>query len=73
MAPCFFRLKKYAAKGGIRNKATKMEAVRAMVLVNARGRNSFPSAPIMVKTGRKLMMVVNTAVMMAPETSAVAL
>ena len=28
-----------------------IEAVRAMVLVKASGRNNFPSAPIMVKTG----------------------
>ncbi len=50
-----------------------MEAVKAMVLVKASGRNNFPSAPIMVNTGRKLIIVVNTAVRMAPETSEVAL
>ena len=50
-----------------------MEAVKAIVLVNASGRNNFPSAPIIVKTGRKLIIVVSTAVRMAPETSDVAL
>ena len=49
------------------------EADKAMVFVNAKGRNNFPSEPTMVKTGMKLMMVVKTAVTMAPETSAVAL
>ncbi len=50
-------------------KATTTEATRANVLVNASGRNSFPSAPVMVKTGRKLMTVVATAVSTAPATS----
>ena len=50
-----------------------MDAVNAMVLVNANGRNNFPSAPTIVNTGIKLMIVVSTAVRMAPETSAVAL
>ena len=66
-------LKKDAANGGIRKSATTREATSAMVLVNASGRNSFPSAPTIVKTGRKLIMVVSTAVIIAPETSAVAL
>ena len=62
-----------AAKGGIKNRATIMDAVKAMVFVKANGRNNFPSAPTMVNTGIKLMMVVSTAVKMAPETSEVAL
>ena len=66
-------LNKYAAKGGIKNKATIREAVNAEVLVKAKGLNNFPSAPIIVNTGIKLIIVVITAVNMAPETSAVAL
>ena len=50
-----------------------MDAVKAKVLVNANGLNSFPSAPIIVNTGIKLIMVVITAVTIAPDTSAVAL
>ena len=50
-----------------------MEAVKAKVFVNANGRNNFPSAPIIVNTGMKLIIVVITAVTIAPETSAVAL
>jgi len=57
----------------MRNRATIIEAVRAMVFVKASGRNNFPSAPIMANTGRKLTMVVKTAVRMAPDTSALAL
>ena len=41
-------------------------------LVKAMGMNNFPSAPVSVKTGIKLIIVVNTAVMMAPDTSVVA-
>ena len=68
-----FFLNKYAANGGIKNKATIIEAVRAKVFVKAKGLNSFPSAPIMVNTGMKLMIVVMTAVTIAPDTSVVAL
>ena len=50
-----------------------MAAISAKVLVKAKGLNNFPSAPIMVKTGTKLTMVVKTAVIMAPDTSVVAL
>ena len=49
-----------------------MEAVNANVFVNANGLNNLPSAPIIVNTGIKLIMVVITAVTIAPETSAVA-
>ena len=49
------------------------DAESAIVLVNARGRNNLPSAPTIVNTGMKLMIVVNTAVSIAPDTSAVAL
>ena len=61
-----------AAKGGIKNKATIKDAVNAIVFVKARGLNNFPSAPIIVNTGTKLIMVVITAVIIAPETSVVA-
>ena len=57
----------------MRNRATMREAAMAIVFVKARGRNNFPSAPIIVNTGMKLIMVVSTAVRMAPETSALAL
>ncbi len=50
-----------------------MEAVNAKVFVKANGLNNFPSAPIIVNTGMKLIIVVITAVTIAPETSAVAL
>ena len=66
-----FFLNKNAAKGGIKNKATIIDAVKQSVLVKANGRNNFPSAPIIVNTGIKLIIVVNTAVTIAPETSAV--
>ena len=46
-----------------------IEAMRAKVLVYARGLKSLPSAPIMVNTGRKLTTVVATAVSTAPPTS----
>ena len=62
-----------AAKGGIINKAITSEAVRAAVFVNASGLNNLPSAPMSVKTGIKLIIVVKTAVTIAPETSEVAL
>ena len=68
-----FFLNKNAANGGIKYRATIIEAVKAKVLVNASGRNNFPSAPIIVKTGMKLIIVVITAVTIAPETSVVAL
>ena len=67
-----FRNKK-AAKGGIKKSAMIKEAVSAIVLVKASGRNNLPSAPIIVNTRKKLIMVVSTAVNMAPETSVVAL
>ena len=66
-------LNRNAANGGIKNNATIIDAVNAIVLVNAKGLNNFPSAPIIVNTGIKLIIVVNTAVTIAPETSAVAL
>ena len=73
----FFRVSLFlnilAANGGIKNSATIIEAVSAIVLVKASGRNNFPSAPTIVNTGIKLIMVVKTAVMIAPETSVVAL
>ena len=50
-----------------------IEAVNAKVFVNAKGLNNLPSAPIIVNTGMKLIIVVITAVTIAPETSAVAL
>ena len=68
-----FFLNKKAANGGIKNNATIKEAVNAKVFVKASGLNSFPSAPISVKTGIKLIIVVITAVIIAPETSTVAL
>ena len=46
------------------------EAINANVLVNARGENSLPSAACSVNTGRKLTMVVLTAVRIAGATSA---
>ncbi len=49
--------------------ATMTEAIRAKVLVKAKGLKSLPSAPIIVKTGRKLTTVVDTAVRTAPPTS----
>jgi hypothetical protein len=61
------------ATGGIIVKATTTEAISAKVLVNARGLKSLPSAPVIVKTGRKLTTVVETAVNTAPPTSLAAL
>ncbi len=49
--------------------AITIEAINANVLVNASGLNSFPSAPIIVKTGKKLTTVVATAVITALPTS----
>ncbi len=66
-------LKIKAAKGGMRKSAMTNEAVNAAVFVKASGRNNLPSAPTIVNTGIKLMIVVSTAVTIAPETSAVAL
>ena len=57
------------AAGGMIVSATITEAIKAKVLVNARGLNNLPSAPIIVKTGRKLTTVVETAVKMALPTS----
>ena len=68
-----FSLNKNAANGGIKNKATSSEAINAKVFVKAKGLNNFPSAPIIVKTGIKLIIVVSTAVIIAPDTSVVAL
>src|ERR1035437_4431325 len=48
------------------------EHSNANVLVNANGRNSFPSAASIAKTGRKLTTVVASAVVTAGETSEVA-
>ena len=61
-------LKIKAAKGGMRKSAMTSEAVNAAVFVNASGRNNLPSAPTIVNTGIKLMIVVSTAVPIAPET-----
>ena len=58
--------------GGMTRTATMTEAINAYVFVNANGRKSFPSAPIIVNTGRKLTTVVATAVTTAPPTSRVA-
>ncbi len=66
-------LKIIAAKGGININATNNEAINAKVLVNANGLKSLPSAPTIVNTGIKLTIVVRTAVIIAPETSVVAL
>ncbi len=52
--------------------ATITEAARANVLVNASGLKSFPSAAIIVNTGRKLTTVVETAVSTALATSCAA-
>ncbi len=49
--------------------ATIIDPTNANVLVNASGRKSLPSAPVIVKTGRKLTMVVATAVTTALPTS----
>ncbi len=57
------------AAGGMIVRATITEATNANVLVNAKGRNSFPSAAIIVNTGRKLTTVVDTAVRTALATS----
>ena len=57
------------AAGGSTVRAMTTEASRAKVFVNARGLNSFPSAPVMVNTGRKLTTVVATAVSTALPTS----
>ena len=50
-------------------KAIRTEAIRTKVLVKAKGLKSFPSAPIIVKTGKKLTTVVSTATKTAPPTS----
>ena len=59
-------------RAGIRVSATTIEAINAKVLVNASGLKSLPSGPSIAKTGRKLTMVVATAVSTAPPTSRVA-
>ncbi len=53
-------------------RATITDAMRANVFVKARGLKSLPSAPVIVKTGRKLTMVVETAVSTAEPTSVAA-
>ena len=50
-------------------RATIIEAIRANVLVNASGLNSLPSGPVIVKTGKKPTIVVETDVKTAPPTS----
>ena len=50
-------------------RATMTDEIRAKVLVKARGLKSFPSAASIVKTGRKLITVVATAVRTALPTS----
>ncbi len=50
-------------------RATMTDAASANVFVKARGRNSLPSAAIIVNTGRKLTTVVDTAVKTALATS----
>ncbi len=50
-------------------KATIIEAINANVFVNANGLKSFPSGPVIVKTGKKPTTVVATAVRTAPPTS----
>ena len=49
--------------------ASSSDATSAKVLVKASGRKSLPSAAVSVKTGRKLITVVSTAVRMAGATS----
>ncbi len=68
---CFFRNNK--AAGGRIVRAMMIEAIKANVFVNASGRNSFPSAPVIVNTGRNPTTVVATAVKTALPTSAEAL
>ena len=57
------------AAGGMIARATMTDAASANVLVKASGRNSLPSAAIIVNTGRKLTTVVDTAVKTALATS----
>ena len=52
--------------------ATIIEATKAKVLVRASGLNNLPSEASIVKTGRKEITVVATAVMTAEATSVVA-
>ena len=57
------------AAGGKTVRAMTIDASNAKLLVKAKGLKSLPSAPIMVKTGRKLTTVVATAVSTALPTS----
>ena len=54
------------------NNTTSNAANNAAVLVNANGANNFPSAPSIIKIGKKLINVVETDVTIAEETSVVA-
>ena len=58
--------------GGMIKSATTIDPKRAQVLVKAKGRNSLPSSPIMLNTGRNPTTVVATAVRIAEATSVVA-
>ena len=61
--------KKMCINGGKTIIATKTDEISAKVFVNARGLNSFPSAPDMTNTGRNATTVVLIAVKIAPLTS----
>ena len=58
---------------GITVIANKIEANSAKDFVKASGRNNFPSAACIVNTGKKLTIVVATAVITADATSTVAM
>ena len=58
-----------SANAGIKRIPIKSADNKANVLVNANGRNSFPSAACQVNTGRKLTTVVAKAVITAEATS----
>src|SRR5699024_11741276 len=66
----FYQAKFVAA--GMRNNPTNKVAINAIVLVIAKGLNSFPSAPVITRIGKKLTIVVAIVVITAPLTSFVA-
>ena len=63
------KLKRMSARAGIMVIATITDPRSTKVLVNARGLKSFPSAPVIVKTGKKLIIVVIMAARTALATS----
>ena len=69
LVPVFFFIKRMCASGGIIVSATIIDDARAKVFVYARGLKSFPSEAVIIKTGRKLTIVVEHAVRIAPPTS----